>query len=505
MPISRSRAGPLRGAERAREVRGEEAADRRRRRARRIERQPLPAVAERAVERRERAAGLDRHRHVGRPGGRGRASRRSRRRSTSSARGRRADVEVRAEAATPRARRASAGAARRTPAPPPTVAGPHHPGAARRRRPRRAAPPGATCAGADDLGPARVTSPPGGAARASRRTPWRRGRSCAGWRAPRGRRRRAAASSRAGRRARRGAASAAIFSTPMPCSPVMLPPSATHASRISRPAASTRATSSAVALVEEEDRVDVAVAGVEDVADAQAVALGGRRDARAGCRARACAARRRPACSSSAPAGRRRRRRACGTSRARRARRRRARRGPRARRAPADAAHALRLRRRARPPGRRARPAARRPASVGRPTWNAASTAPRISRSIISSAAGTMPAAMMPETASLAASTESKTASSVRYASGRADEAQRRARDDAERALGADDEPDQVVARAGPRPRRRASRPRPTGSTSSTPSTWFVVTPYLSVCGPPEFSATLPPIVHAGWLEGSGA
>jgi hypothetical protein len=33
----------------------------------------------------------------------------------------------------------------------------------------------------------------------------------------------------------------------------------------------------------------------------------------------------------------------------------------------------------------------------------------------------------------------------------------------------------------------------------------LVVTPYLSVCGPPEFSATLPPIVHAGWLDGSGA
>ena len=32
-----------------------------------------------------------------------------------------------------------------------------------------------------------------------------------------------------------------------------------------------------------------------------------------------------------------------------------------------------------------------------------------------------------------------------------------------------------------------------------------VVVPYFSVCGPPEFSATLPPIVHASWLEGSGA
>src|SRR5439155_1592975 len=45
----------------------------------------------------------------------------------------------------------------------------------------------------------------------------------------------------------------------------------------------------------------------------------------------------------------------------------------------------------------------------------------------------------------------------------------------------------------------------PDGSTSSTPRTWFVVTPYLRVCGPPEFLAMLPPMVHAGWLDGSGA
>ncbi len=45
----------------------------------------------------------------------------------------------------------------------------------------------------------------------------------------------------------------------------------------------------------------------------------------------------------------------------------------------------------------------------------------------------------------------------------------------------------------------------PSGSTSSSASTWFVVVPYFSVCGPPEFSATLPPIVHDCWLEGSGA
>ena len=44
----------------------------------------------------------------------------------------------------------------------------------------------------------------------------------------------------------------------------------------------------------------------------------------------------------------------------------------------------------------------------------------------------------------------------------------------------------------------------PSDRTSSSPVTWFVVTPYASVCGPPEFSATLPPRVQAFWLDGSG-
>ena len=33
----------------------------------------------------------------------------------------------------------------------------------------------------------------------------------------------------------------------------------------------------------------------------------------------------------------------------------------------------------------------------------------------------------------------------------------------------------------------------------------LVVSPYFRQCTPPEFSATLPPIVHAIWLDGSGA
>ena len=45
----------------------------------------------------------------------------------------------------------------------------------------------------------------------------------------------------------------------------------------------------------------------------------------------------------------------------------------------------------------------------------------------------------------------------------------------------------------------------PSGSTTSSRAMWLVVTPYLRQCGPPAFSATLPPIVHALWLDGSGA
>ena len=50
-----------------------------------------------------------------------------------------------------------------------------------------------------------------------------------------------------------------------------------------------------------------------------------------------------------------------------------------------------------------------------------------------------------------------------------------------------------------------SSTTSPSGSTTSSARMWFVVTPYLSVCGPPLFSATLPPIVQAFWLDGSGA
>ena len=36
-------------------------------------------------------------------------------------------------------------------------------------------------------------------------------------------------------------------------------------------------------------------------------------------------------------------------------------------------------------------------------------------------------------------------------------------------------------------------------------STWLAVMPWRKQCAPPELNATLPPIVHTDWLEGSGA
>ncbi len=54
-----------------------------------------------------------------------------------------------------------------------------------------------------------------------------------------------------------------------------------------------------------------------------------------------------------------------------------------------------------------------------------------------------------------------------------------------------------------------ASLPNSTGSPSTvkprTLSTLCRVRPYFRQCTPPEFSATLPPMVQAIWLLGSGA
>src|ERR1700758_36314 len=45
----------------------------------------------------------------------------------------------------------------------------------------------------------------------------------------------------------------------------------------------------------------------------------------------------------------------------------------------------------------------------------------------------------------------------------------------------------------------------PAGVTISSPVTWCTVNPCLRQCAPPEFSATLPPTEQTTWLDGSGA
>ena len=137
------------------------------------------------------------------------------------------------------------------------------------------------------------------------------------------------------------------------------------------------------------------------------------------------------------------------------------------RRAPRARRWRGRSRRRAAPAARARRPRpssstiSTAPASVGKPKWNAASTASTISWSIISSAAGTMPAAMMPGDAWRSRRRRTRRSpSSVFHASGWRTRRSVAARHDAEGALGADDQAGADRSRARPRPRRRAARPR---------------------------------------------
>ena len=124
--------------------------------------------------------------------------------------------------------------------------------------------------------------------------------------------------------------------------------------------------------------------------------------------------------------------------------------------------------------------------------------------SIISSPAGTMPAAMIAATASPAWRTSAKLAMMQRAVS----------------ATGSSlTVTSKITASMPSLPITAASRSRPGASSESPPNstaspaavkprtlrTLCSVRPYFRQCTPPEFSATLPPIVHAIWLLGSGA
>ena len=145
------------------------------------------------------------------------------------------------------------------------------------------------------------------------------------------------------------------------------------------------------------------------------------------------------------------------------------------------------------------------PASVGKPKPKACSTARIIRLSSISSAAGTIPAAIIPLTVSVAGLDRVEDAEEGPARLRVAGQVDDHLGDDAEGPLVADDQPGQVITRGVSSVAPPVWTTVPSGSTSSTPRTWLTVTPYLSVCGPPELVATLPPMVQAVWLEGSGA
>ena len=127
-----------------------------------------------------------------------------------------------------------------------------------------------------------------------------------------------------------------------------------------------------------------------------------------------------------------------------------------------------------------------------------------MSVSIISIAAGRIPAEMIADTASPAASVEWNAARCVVTASGL-----RRMRSVISVAIpSVPSEPMKAPSRSGPSGSSAlppSSTISPSGSTTVRPVTWLTVKPFLRQCAPPEFSATLPPIVQTCWLEGSGA
>ena len=126
------------------------------------------------------------------------------------------------------------------------------------------------------------------------------------------------------------------------------------------------------------------------------------------------------------------------------------------------------------------------------------------SASIISIAAGITPAEMIADTAWPAVSVSGNPASSVCTAWG--DRVRRTVTLVAMPSVPSD--PTSAPSRSYPGKSTAVppiSTSSPCGVTSSTPVTWPVVNPYLRQWAPPEFSATLPPMEHTCWLDGSGA
>ena len=107
---------------------------------------------------------------------------------------------------------------------------------------------------------------------------------------------------------------------------------------------------------------------------------------------------------------------------------------------------------------------------------------------------------MMAETTSPAASVDGNAASSVSTRCGRGT-----TRTTTSVAIpSVPSEPTKTPARSRA-PSRSSRTASPSARTTRSSRTWVDVKPYFRQWAPPEFSATLPPIVHTCWLEGSGA
>jgi hypothetical protein len=134
----------------------------------------------------------------------------------------------------------------------------------------------------------------------------------------------------------------------------------------------------------------------------------------------------------------------------------------------------------------------------------AALAATMASRSIISMAAGRIPAAMIRETASPPSSVEGKVAKKVRVASGlRSSRSVTSVTMPSIPSL-----PTSAASRSWPGESRAVppmSTTLPSCRTRRAPSTWFAVNPYLRQWAPPAFSARLPPMEQMLWEDGSGA
>ncbi len=116
-----------------------------------------------------------------------------------------------------------------------------------------------------------------------------------------------------------------------------------------------------------------------------------------------------------------------------------------------------------------------------------------------------MPAAMIAATASPAVPTSSNDAMMTRAVCGFGISLTVTSVDDREHPFGADHERQQVEARRVGRVASRTRRRRRPSSAARTFSTLWTVRPYFRQCTPPEFSATLPPMLQAICDDGSGA